>query len=315
VGEEAWSYTYSIPTAATSVEFVFNDGAGGWDNNGGADWTVPVTGGTGWTGFEMDGVLDDGAQLVASGDDLDLYAAFDGTWLYVATQSVAATAGMDHFILVDDDPDGSRPAPWVKSGTVAGWDYFVGSEDDNGWAGWFDSGENPINTIYDDVASNVVLEAVLDLVSRYGGTPDSICIAVAGYGSADAAALLDQAPPGNGNGNVERPEYYVFSDLVTGAGSDDLQLGTMLLQATPNPAFPQSTVRFSVSVDTDVSLSVYDVRGRLVSVLQEGLAPAGEHEVVWRGLDRSGRELPAGVYFCRLATPNGAAVQKIVLLR
>ena len=40
-----FTYTYAIPATATAVDFVFNNGAGTWDNNGGADWHVAVTGG------------------------------------------------------------------------------------------------------------------------------------------------------------------------------------------------------------------------------------------------------------------------------
>ena len=88
----------------------------------------PTGTGSGGPGYDMDGALDPGAELVASGDGLNLYADFDGTSLYVATQGVGSTGSLDHFLLVDDDPSGSRGAPWAKSGTVAGWDYLLGNE-------------------------------------------------------------------------------------------------------------------------------------------------------------------------------------------
>ncbi len=179
-GEDAWRYTYSIPGSATSVDFVFNDGAGNWDNNGGADWNVAVSGGSGGTGYEMDGALDGEASLVASGATLDLYVDFDGTWLYVATQGVGGTSGMDHFILIDDDPSSSRAAPWGKAGTVAGWDYFLAGEDDNGWSGWFDSGEAVMSSASAVQSGGAYLEGALDLAALYGSAPDSILIAVGG---------------------------------------------------------------------------------------------------------------------------------------
>ena len=75
----------------------------------------------------------DEARLRAVIDEL--YTAFDGTWLYVATEGVSGTSGLDHFILVDRDPAGSQSAPWGKSGSVAGWDYLLASEESNGWVG------------------------------------------------------------------------------------------------------------------------------------------------------------------------------------
>jgi hypothetical protein len=42
---------------------------------------------------------------------------------------------------------------------------------------------------------------------------------------------------------------------------------------------------------------------------------AGEHRAAWSGRDEQGRAVAAGVYFCRLQTPDAAAVDRVVLLR
>jgi hypothetical protein len=313
--EEAWRYTYAIPAYATSVEFVFNDGAGNWDNNSGSDWSVAVTGGSGGPGYDMDGAVDAEASLVASGTSLDLYVDFAGSWLYVATQGVGVTSGIDHFILIDDDPSGSRSAPWAKAGTVAGWDYLLGNEDTNGWSGWFDTGENPISFASTLTASGAYLEGALDLGALYGSVPESIHIAVGGYASPDGGALSDQAPPGDGDGNIERVEYYAMGLSQTGTESGEICGPPVLHAVSPNPAAAGSVVRFFLPAEADISLDAYDVRGRLVAALAEGLTAAGSHEAVWSGRDRYGRALPSGVYFLRLASPEGAAVEKVVFLR
>ncbi len=41
-----WTYTYVVPNGATVIDCVFNNGAGTWDNNGGADWHIAVQAGT-----------------------------------------------------------------------------------------------------------------------------------------------------------------------------------------------------------------------------------------------------------------------------
>ena len=40
-----WVYQFDIPAYATSIDFVFTDGMGHWDNNEGRDWIVPCGGG------------------------------------------------------------------------------------------------------------------------------------------------------------------------------------------------------------------------------------------------------------------------------
>ncbi len=41
-GTGPWTYTYTVPAAATVIDMVFNNGTGTWDNNSGADWHVAV---------------------------------------------------------------------------------------------------------------------------------------------------------------------------------------------------------------------------------------------------------------------------------
>jgi hypothetical protein len=315
-GEEAWRYTYDIPGPAASVEFVFNDGAGGWDNNDGADWSVPVAGGSTGTIYEMDGALDAEASLAGSGTQLDLYVDFDGTWLYVATQGVGATSGLDHFILVDENPSASQGAPWAKAGTVAGWDYFLGNEGDNNWNGWFNSGEILMTSASVLSASEAYLEGALDLRTLYGSIPDSILIAVGGYGTADAAALSDQAPAGNGNGNIERAEYYVLDLPQTGVPEEpDAVSGLPRIDVFPNPVVGGTSIQLSLPTAGKASLSVYDVRGRLVTKLVSETLSDGVHHVRWDGLDGQGRALPSGIYFLRLNACGEHFERKVVLLR
>lgn len=37
-----WTYTFTVPASATQIDCVFNNGAGTWDNNSGADWHISV---------------------------------------------------------------------------------------------------------------------------------------------------------------------------------------------------------------------------------------------------------------------------------
>jgi hypothetical protein len=66
---------------------------------------------------------------------------------------------------------------------------------------------------------------------------------------------------------------------------------------SPNPFNASATVRYDLPAPGHVSLSLYDLSGRLVATLVDGEQPAGRHAVE---LDGSG--LAAGVYFIRLET-------------
>ncbi len=211
---ERWELTVPVAATATQLDLVFNDGAGTWDNNGGADWHFTVDGGT-TPGWQMDGQLDAGATLVASDNGRNLWIDFDGTTLYVATED--AGEGQDHFIYVASPPGSLQPANWAKAGSIAAWEAYLADENDNGFNDWFDaSGTRQSAT----GANGGVLEGTLDLAGEFGSVPATIHLAVGVYATADGGALQSgmQLPASvDGNGNLNASEYLAI-DLGTFGG-------------------------------------------------------------------------------------------------
>jgi len=176
-----WDAIIDIPTTATELNLAFNDSAGTWDNNNGADWTFAVEGGDPDAGFEIDGLLDAQAQPIADNNGIQLWAALDGTTLYVAC--TPAGSGQDRFLVLAQQPGAMTGAMWAKAGQVAQWDAFIGSENDNNYAAWFDaSGATQL-------ASGAVLEGTIDLQGELGSLPDAVHLAVLSYASADGSTL------------------------------------------------------------------------------------------------------------------------------
>jgi hypothetical protein len=95
-------------------------------------------------------------------------------------------------------------------------------------------------------------------------------------------------------------------DGALAAVPDAFRLG----QNYPNPFNPVTTISYSLPASSDIRLAVYDVAGRLVSVLAEGRQPAGEYRVCF---DAEG--LNSGIYFCRLAAGSRIVTQKMTLLK
>lgn len=62
-----------------------------------------------------------------------------------------------------------------------------------------------------------------------------------------------------------------------------------------------ATIQFSLSRVATVLAEVLDASGRRVAILDAGgTRQAGQHTLVWRGVDTEGRALPAGVYLVRV---------------
>jgi len=83
-----------------------------------------------------------------------------------------------------------------------------------------------------------------------------------------------------------------------------------LSQNYPNPFNPSTTIKYELPRTSQVTLSVYDILGRQVSVLVSERRNAGVHEVK---LD--GSTLASGVYFYRLQAGDFVRTRKLVLLR
>ena len=85
---------------------------------------------------------------------------------------------------------------------------------------------------------------------------------------------------------------------------------------TPDPFRSRTSLRFRLAEPSDAGLSVYDPGGRkLRTLLRSGLFPAGAHSLDWDGRDEQGREMPAGVYFARLAVNGRSFTTRLVRIR
>ena len=79
----------------------------------------------------------------------------------------------------------------------------------------------------------------------------------------------------------------------------------LLDQNVPNPFNPVTRIRFGLPRPAEVTLEIFDVRGRRVtSLLQGEPRQAGYHTAVWTGLDDNGSRVSSGVYLYRLTMPG-----------
>jgi hypothetical protein len=104
-------------------------------------------------------------------------------------------------------------------------------------------------------------------------------------------------------------------DGVSGAGGSPVPPATYLSQSYPNPFRRSTRIVFGLEEAAEVSLSVYDVSGRLVRVLVDGSRDARAYEVEWDGTDARGKRVSSGVYFYRLTAGERHNIRKAVLLR
>ena len=98
-------------------------------------------------------------------------------------------------------------------------------------------------------------------------------------------------------------------------GVKESYVGTVPEQYTlsdnyPNPFNPETRINYALPVQSYVRLMVYDMLGREVASLVDGIKPAGSY---FANFDAS--RLSSGVYMYSLQTPGFRTVKKMVLVR
>ncbi len=120
-------------------------------------------------------------------------------------------------------------------------------------------------------------------------------------GTLGALAAVDA--PGDGSATL-------WLENATSVGEGAKPLGMSLMDAHPNPFNPATTAVFQLDQAQPVSLTVHNILGQTVAVLQEGLLPAGEHRRVWTASNQA-----SGSYFLKLEGKDLSQVRAITLTK
>jgi hypothetical protein len=117
------------------------------------------------------------------------------------------------------------------------------------------------------------------------------------------------------------PHSFVLTDscppkpgpLDVSESSQATRIGLHILGT--HPARAPVTFRLHVPLGLRVEVAIFDLAGRRVRTLLDGVLPAGDGEVRWDGLGGQGEAPGVGVYFARLSSAGGQRVAKLVLLQ
>jgi hypothetical protein len=83
-----------------------------------------------------------------------------------------------------------------------------------------------------------------------------------------------------------------------------------LSQNYPNPFNPFTTIHYQIPSRAHVTLTVFDLLGREVATLVDGMEEPGEKRATF-----DGSALASGVYFYRLRAGDFVQTRKLVLVR
>jgi hypothetical protein len=86
-------------------------------------------------------------------------------------------------------------------------------------------------------------------------------------------------------------------------------------QVSSNPARDRITLQYELPATEHILLNVYDITGKRVAQLVNGIEEPGIHRISWDGRDARGNHVSSGVYFMKLKAGDYSSTQKILFVR
>lgn len=250
-----------------------------------------------YLGREFSGVLEDGQTL-----------SFDLAWNW-------ATPGLTGFELNNgswEDEDQVMRLDFDASGYFVNGDSVEAHASEEDWGtdenpGWREEGvalEVSFTRNGDNLGYTVV--AITDSSDvDFSGTLEGV--------NADRINFFNEGRPNwgdTGQGSMFVNNLAIISGSETSIEQSETVESFALKQNYPNPFNPSTNITFTLDEASEIKLSVFDLLGREIEVLQEGVKSAGQYTVQFNA-----EGLNSGVYMYRLSTESGTQTRRMMLIK
>jgi FlgD Ig-like domain len=88
-----------------------------------------------------------------------------------------------------------------------------------------------------------------------------------------------------------------------------------LAQNYPNPFNPLTSIEYNLPARSHIVLSVFNLLGQKVRLIEDDIQSAGVHTAIWDGRDDNGHSVASGIYYYRLETPDFRDTRAMLLLK
>jgi hypothetical protein len=165
------------------------------------------------------------------------------------------------------------------------------------------------------------LDNVVDSHSRSGAQgPSGLdldwCVTGHGIVKVLLTGTISEDYPGYGIDDL-----VLLSPCVSGVKGTPSSALVSLRHNYPNPFESQTAIAYDLESRGQVTLEIFDVSGRRVCTLANEVQAVGAHLETWYAATSSGKEVAAGVYFCRLTFADvttgqtACSVNRMVLMK
>ena len=113
------------------------------------------------------------------------------------------------------------------------------------------------------------------------------------------------------SGTNSNGTFYIFKrDNTVGIQNNQTLSSFALYQNYPNPFNPVTTIFYEIAQSTKVNLSIFDIKGELITELINDSRAPGRYKI-----DFDASELSTGVYFYKMTVNSSSQTKKMVLIK
>ena len=198
---------------------------------------------------------------------------------------------------------------WVVN-TIKPEDLAIDQEDNIYITGYIDIFGN---YDYDYATVKYTPEGDQEWFIQYNGVDD--------YSDYSKAIALDNSGNVYISGKCYSQNFDVSCVTIKYSQTTSVNQGNYVIQENrlsnyPNPFNPSTTISFSIQNNSEVELSIFNVKGQRIKTLAQNDFTKGSHTIVWNGKDESGESVSSGLYLYKLnVNGKNLAMKKCLLLK
>ncbi len=145
-------------------------------------------------------------------------------------------------------------------------------------------------------------------------------------GKVRVAKLFTGDIDNDGNGDLvfssasfaaDKPHIFMIEHDEELSNENDPQIPSQfnMSQNYPNPFNPSTQFSYTLPESGNIELAIYDITGKMVYKFHDGFQRAGNHNILWTGVDQNQKTVPSGVYLCQLKMESNTITKKMVMTK
>jgi hypothetical protein len=116
-------------------------------------------------------------------------------------------------------------------------------------------------------------------------------------------------------GDWLRIEYLRLAGIAENETNQMFPKSLKLEQNFPNPANPETMIKYHLPEKMLVRLKIFNVFGQEVRLLVNSIESTGTHSVLWDGRNNGGQSVVSGIYFYKLEAGDQVRSRKLIILK